>query len=79
MTVRERLHQLIDSVPEPDLPRTERVLLALVEPQFSLEDCPEDDEPETEEERLAVQEAWEEHRRGEGLTTAELRRKLAVL
>lgn len=78
MTARERLHHIIDSVPDMELPRAERVLLALVEPEFSVDDCPLDDEPETPEERLAVAEAWEEHRRGEGMTTAELRRELAL-
>jgi hypothetical protein len=38
-------------------------------PLYSLENAPEDDEPETPEEAAAVAEAWREYRDGKSLTT----------
>ena len=44
----------------------------------ALKRAPLDDEPETEEERLRVSEAQEAARRGEVLSTTELRRELGI-
>jgi len=80
--MRENLHKLIDELPDTDLPTAERVLEALratADPvRQALDSAPEDDEPEADEEAAAVATAWEEHRRGEHLTTEELRRKLGL-
>jgi hypothetical protein len=46
--------------------------------QDSLENVPEDDEPETPEEAAAVAEAWQEHKEGKSLTTEELKHKLGL-
>lgn len=46
--------------------------------QDSLENAPEDDEPETPEEAAAVAEAWREHKEGKSLTTEELKQKLGL-
>jgi len=61
MAPRDHLHRLVDTLPESELERAERVLEALrqvAEPFYRpLEDAPLDDEPETPEEREAVKEA----------------------
>ena len=62
MTVKERLHQLIDELPEAELSDAEVILdLLRAHPGDALARklllAPMDDEPETEEERLAAQEA----------------------
>jgi len=79
---RDSLHKLIDELPETDLPTAARVLEALhatADPASrALDNAPEDDEPETAEEAAAVAAAWEEHRRGEHLTTQEVRQKLGL-
>ena len=77
MTRREHLHSLVDELPEAELPAAERVLEALATRESPLEkllaDAPVDDEPETDEERAAVAEAWREHREGKRLTTEQVR------
>jgi hypothetical protein len=79
---RESLHRLVDELPEEDLPTASRVLEALhatADPlRHALDHAPEDDEPETAEEATAVASAWQERRRGESLTTEEVRRKLGL-
>jgi len=79
---RDSLHKLIDELPETDLPTAARVLEALratADPTSqALDHAPEDDEAETAEEAAAVTAAWQERRLGEGLTTAEVRRKLGL-
>jgi hypothetical protein len=62
MTTKERLHRLIDQLPERELADAERVLEALrahhADPLArKLLTAPGDEEPETEGERLAVAEA----------------------
>lgn len=83
MTVKERLHQIIDELPEYDLPRAEKMLedlRAQADDPFMrrLMEAPIDDEPETEEERLAVQEAYESIARGEVVTDEEFRREFGL-
>jgi hypothetical protein len=77
---RARLHELIDSLAENDIPTAARVLEALRGGGPSLPDllanASEDDEPETEEERVAVAEARDELRRGEAIEHDEAMRRL---
>lgn len=81
MTVKERLHRLVDNLPDSEAAVAERVLEALSAtthgglPAF-LSNAPADDEPYTEQERAAVEEAYEAIRRGEVLSDAELKREL---
>jgi hypothetical protein len=79
---RDSLHKLIDELPEADLPTAGRVLEALhatADPvRRALDHAPEDDETEAAEEAAAVASAWEERRRGEHLTTQEVRRRLGL-
>jgi hypothetical protein len=82
MTSRDSLHRLVDTLPESEVLRAERVLQVLKEtagtPLYSLEDAPEDDESETPEEASAVANAWREHAEGKSFTTEELRRELKL-
>jgi hypothetical protein len=61
MAPRDNLHRLVDSLPESELERAERVLETLRQvadpPYRPLEDALLDDEPETPEERAATEEA----------------------
>ena len=75
MPSRDSLHRLIDDLPESEITRAERLLEVLketAEPLYTLENAPEDDEPETAEEAAAVAEAWREYREEKSLTTAEM-------
>ena len=58
MSAREELHRLLDRIPESDVPATQKFLRSLVNPvDLAILLAPEDDEPETEEERRAVKAA----------------------
>jgi hypothetical protein len=60
-TVRHELHILLDHIPDNDVPTARRFLRSLVDPvELSLLTAPLDDEPESEEERSAVEEARSE-------------------
>jgi hypothetical protein len=82
MGSRDSLHRLVDDLPETEIGRAERLLLVLKEtaeqPLSTLENAPEDDEPETHEEAAAVAEAWREHGEGKSLTTEEVKRELGL-
>lgn len=71
MMAKERLHQLVDLLPDDEVVTAARVLEALAglqpgEPFYTAESAPLDDEPETEAERSAVAEALAEVERGDG-------------
>ena len=80
MTTRESLHKLVDLLPESEWEAARRVL----EERLSKHDpvlraflsAPEDDEPETEEERAAVEEAYEELKSGKGLSHEDVKKRL---
>ncbi len=80
MTSRETLYHLIDELPDRELDTAERFLQRLRGrgqgplPR-ALAEAPEDDEPETEEERAAVLEAYEDLARGDVVSHDELRRE----
>ena len=76
MTTKEGLYRLIDELPDAVLPEAERYLVALRDDPLALMllTAPIDDEPETEEERAAVEEAREAAARGEVYTLEEVRR-----
>jgi hypothetical protein len=74
MTTKEALHRLIDELPEAEVAKAERLLKGLRIPDpvlRAIELAPLDDEPETDEERAAVQEAREEAARGDLIDDAE--------
>jgi hypothetical protein len=78
MTVKERLHQLVDALPESEAHAAERYLNYLRETanetplMRALRNAPEDDEPYTEAEQAAVAEARAEP----DVAHAEARRRL---
>lgn len=80
MTTREALYRLIDELPDRELDTAERMLGRLRHrddrrlPRALLQ-APEDDEPETDEERVAVSEAYEDLARGDVISHEELRRE----
>ena len=80
MTTRETLHKLLDLLPESEWEELRRVLekhLAKNDPVLrAFLEAPEDDEPETEEERAAVAEAYEDIARGEVISFEELKREM---
>ncbi len=58
MTTREELHRLVDHIPESEVATTQKILRALVDPvELAILSAEEDDEPESEEERAAVETA----------------------
>jgi hypothetical protein len=82
MSTRDSFHRLIDELPESELTAAERFLnylRATADPVLrALLEAPLDDEPETEDERRAVQEAREELGRGEVRRLEEVRRELGL-
>jgi uncharacterized coiled-coil DUF342 family protein len=80
MTTKETLHKLVDFLPESEWEEIRQVLeehLAKHDPVLrAFLDAPEDDEPETEEEREAVKEAYEDLKAGRVVTWEELKREL---
>jgi len=81
MLTREGLHQLVDALPDSELDKAACLLAALetTDPVLrALLLAPEDDEPETDEERAAVDEAREAARRGEVFTLEEVERELGL-
>lgn len=81
MTTKEALHRLVDQLPEGELDAAERFLERLRRsgrgslPRVVLE-AEADDEPETEEEIAAVQEAYQDLARGDVISNEELRRQV---
>jgi hypothetical protein len=66
MTVRERLHQIVDELAEPDAERALRALERWREEPvaLALAAAPPDEEPVTDADRDALAEAWEDVRAG---------------
>jgi hypothetical protein len=82
MTTKETLHKLVDSLPESEWETVRRVLeerLAKHAPVLrAFLEAPEDDEPETEEERAAVEEAYEDLKAGRVFRWKEVNRELGL-
>lgn len=81
MTTKERLHRLIDALPEGQLDDVERMLETLRAYNGDrlarkLATASADDEPETEAERLAVVEARDALARGDVVRDEDLEREL---
>ncbi len=79
MTIKEDLHRLVDELPKKELPVAKRYLEYLRnmgDPVLrALMEAPEDDEPETEEERAAVAEAYEDLAAGKVITLEDVKRE----
>ena len=79
---RKRIRHLVDLLPENDLPVAERVLRGLIgesDPVLrALVNAREDDEPTSDEEEAAVQEALAELAAGDTSSTHDLMRRLGL-
>ncbi|MBI2685180.1 MAG: hypothetical protein HYX27_02615 [Acidobacteria bacterium] len=78
---RQLAHQLIDKLPETQLSGLVQFLETIVDPvAAALQNAPFDDEPETESEKLAVDEArdWLKSNGGKGVPHAEAMRRLGL-
>lgn len=82
MTRRERVHQIVDTLPDRELGTAARVLeglATLADPVLRALALPrDDDEPETEEERDAVSEARAALAAGKGIPSEQLKRELGL-
>ena len=81
MSNREQAHQLIDRLPEPQLSALVGLLETIVDPvAAALRNAPDDDEPETEDEKQAVAEArdWLASRGGKGIPHDDAMRRLGL-
>ena len=80
---REDLHKLVDYLPECEWEVSYWVLLAHLKQHdpllWRLMTAPEDDEEETEEERIAVEEAMEDVRAGRLISQKEIEERLRNL
>jgi len=78
---RASLHAIVDALPESDLADVRRLLSMFTEADPALRTAliaPYDDEPFTDEERAAVEEAEAGYRRGEWITNDEMKRQLGL-
>lgn len=81
MTKRERLHALVDDIPDSEVHAALRYLeylRSIEEDSFlkALREAPPDDEPVTEEDWAALEEAWEDVRQGRLTPHEEIRRRV---
>lgn len=80
--VRETLHRIVDELPDNELRAAKRYmeyLRNMSDPLVrKLAEAPYDDEPETEEERAAVEEAYEDFEAGRVYTSEEVKRELGL-
>jgi plasmid stabilization system protein ParE len=76
-TDRQDLHMLVDHIPAGDVPAARKILRALMDPvELSLLSAAVDDEPETDDERAAVERAQAEP--GAGTTHEEVLREFGL-
>jgi hypothetical protein len=82
MTIKDDLHRLVDELPAEELYAAKRYLVYLRnmgDPVFrSLEEAPYDDEPETPEERAAVEEAYKDIAEGNVVSLDDFKRELGL-
>ncbi len=81
MSVRDEVHELVDALPEGELPAARRYLESLRPPRDDslarfLAAAPEDDEPSSPEQDRAAAEGRDAFRRGERISAAEAKRTL---
>lgn len=83
MTAKEKLHHLVDRLPEGEVQAAERYLeyLSVAQQDPFLQtvfNAPLDDEPETDEERAAIADARAALRRGDVVSDEQVRRDLGL-
>ena len=74
-TTRERLHAMLDELPDEQLDDAEAAIAALAVPFRPLAEAPEDDEPLTAEDLAAIAETRAELARGETVAGDAVRRE----
>lgn len=78
-TTRERLHEMLDALPDELLADAEDAISALSGPPYRpLSEAPEDDEPVTDEDLEALAATHRAHLRGEFVPHDEAMRKLGL-
>ena len=82
-TSREELHRLIDEIPENEIPSVRSYLRWLKDEsadpvRYALDQAPIDEEPETEEERQAVEEGKADLQARRVFTSEEAKRELGL-
>lgn len=81
MSTRANAHRLLDCLPDETMEAVERFLadLATLDPlERTLLLAPPDDEPDNDDEDGGLTESLRSMERGEGITTEELKRELAI-
>ena len=83
MTIKEKLHNLVERLPDSELPAAERFLEYLSSRgtaplERALAEAPEDEEPETQEEMDAVRDARDAAAAGKVISDEELARELGL-
>ena len=82
MTIKDELHRLVDELPQKELHGAKRFLEYLRnmgDPVLrALSEAPEDDEPETQEEKAAVAEAYEDFKAGRLIPLDDVKREFQV-
>ena len=78
MTTKDALHRLVEAIPDRELDAARQALEPLADPFIlALMNAPIDGEPETDEERAAVAEAFEDLAHGRVRPWEDVRRELA--
>jgi hypothetical protein len=77
---RAELHEILDALPEANLPAAEEALRKLGETAVlkALDEAPLDDEPDDDDYDGQLTEARRDAAQGRGITTEELRRRLGL-
>ncbi|HEX2999943.1 MAG TPA: hypothetical protein VHR86_06885, partial [Armatimonadota bacterium] len=77
MLAKDKIHRLVEVLPEEKLHEAERFLESLLDDPVlvALANAPADDEEETEAERQAVAESWTAFEHGEGIPHEEMLRR----
>lgn len=82
MTAKEKLHRIVNALPESELTAAERYLEYLAQSAdpvaLACELAPEDDEPVTDEDRAAIEEARAEIAAGRGIPFDQVKRELGL-
>jgi hypothetical protein len=77
-TTRERMHNLLETIPEDRLQEAEAVLTRFIDPvALAFLNAPEDDEETTEEDLQALDDARAEYERGETVSLDEAMSELS--
>ena len=77
MAARDKLHTMLDSIPEERLDAAREALAALADPVLlALLNAPEDDEPVTDDDLAAIAEGREDQAHGRTITLDEYRARL---